>query len=247
MRPPSHHLLPRTVATRAFTLIELLVVISIIAILAGLLLPVGAKVIENSKKVSAKSTMMQIVAAVKNYQTEYGTYPVGTPAGAAAGAATDTTYSDGASGSPSGPHNNPLFTTLRAQNSTSADATIASLNPRRIIYFEYKDAKNPALPRDGFVPAGATTINPTGGVTPASGDLVDPWGNLYDVRIDTGYSDKVVDPTLDSGDDDAAVTDEKKLVHTSVIAWSIGKDSKLYQTGTSTGPYEASGNVCTWK
>ena len=69
---PSPKLRPRTGS--GFTLIELLVVITIIAILAGLLLPVVNSVLNNAHKTEAKSTEMQIVAAVKNYYTEYGQY-----------------------------------------------------------------------------------------------------------------------------------------------------------------------------
>ncbi len=50
-------------------------VISIIAVLAGLLLPVVSKVTENARKVSAKSTETQIVSAVNSFQTDYGQYP----------------------------------------------------------------------------------------------------------------------------------------------------------------------------
>ncbi len=56
-------------------------VISIIAVLAGLLLPVVSKVTENARKVSAKSTETQIVSAVNSFQTDYGQYPVATVGG----------------------------------------------------------------------------------------------------------------------------------------------------------------------
>ena len=54
----------------AFTLVELLVVISIIAILAGLLLPAVNGALESAKKTQGKSTAVQIAAAVSAYEME---------------------------------------------------------------------------------------------------------------------------------------------------------------------------------
>ena len=59
----------------AFTLVELLVVISIIAVLAGLLLPAVNGALESAKKTQAKSTAVQIAAAVTAYEMEYGKLP----------------------------------------------------------------------------------------------------------------------------------------------------------------------------
>ena len=68
---------------RAFTLIELLVVISIIAILAGLLLPVLAVAKKKAKITSARTEMNNIAAAVAAYQAAYTLAPVPKSLGAA--------------------------------------------------------------------------------------------------------------------------------------------------------------------
>ena len=59
----------------AFTLIELLVVISIIAILAGLLMPAAQNAINSAYKTTAKNQAVQIATAITAYETEYGSLP----------------------------------------------------------------------------------------------------------------------------------------------------------------------------
>ena len=61
---------------RGFTLIELLVVIGIIAILAGILLPVLARVKEQGKITQAKIEVKNLVAAIAQYQSTYTLMPV---------------------------------------------------------------------------------------------------------------------------------------------------------------------------
>ncbi len=214
---------PCSLNRRAFTLIELLVVITIIAVLAGLLLPVTQRVLENSRKVTAKNTEAQIVAAVNSYQTDYGQYPVyvgnnATPM--------DTTF-----GVDSG-DNKTLFNVLRALNAN--DANTKTLNTRQSVYFESKNVKNAGNPRDGFVVT--TPAKGNKDVTLNTGDLVDPWGNLYLVRIDTNYTNAVLNPYANASanaNDDAATSsdptsaDYKKVLRTGVIAWTWGNDGVL--------------------
>jgi prepilin-type N-terminal cleavage/methylation domain-containing protein len=60
---------------RAFTLIELLVVIAIIAVLAALLLPLGAAVKRTSLINRTKAEMAQVETAIESYKAAYGFYP----------------------------------------------------------------------------------------------------------------------------------------------------------------------------
>ena len=228
--------LPRAAA---FTLIELLVVISIIAILAGLLLPVVSKVMENARKVSAKATETQTVAAINNYEAEYGVYPVEIKAG---NTGDQTIGMDN--------HNYTLFNVLRALNTTSGDDSYKALNSKRIVYFEAKNVKNTTTPRDGFITAAGSKSNYAKAAL-TIGDLVDPWGNVYMARIDTGFSNAVVVPYTggDTADDTGKGTSDTSVLHVTAIAYSWGPDGQIGTKGKApTTPYTDIGDdVVSWQ
>jgi prepilin-type N-terminal cleavage/methylation domain-containing protein len=263
MRPPPSLRRP---ASSGFTLIELLVVISIIAVLAGLLLPVISSVMQNAHKTEAKSTEMQIVAAVKNYYTEYGQYPVEPQS-----SPVDATFDNNSPSASSGKygHNYILFNVLRASNSSTnsqagGDPTYQALNSRQIVYFESKDVKNTSTARSGFIPV-SPSPSPQANIktlTLETGDLIDPWGNLYYVRIDGNYSGMVENP-YDTGTTDASgtsisyqaltdpspVTDYSTVVRTDVIAWSPGLDGCMGTKGGSPAiaPNSTGDDVLSWQ
>jgi type II secretory pathway pseudopilin PulG len=185
----------------AFTLIELLVVIAIIIILVGLLYPAYNAVQSQAKRTQAKNDLTQIVTAVNAYYTEYGKYPL---------VAADTTYG------PGGTVNNALFNELRS-------TPLATENPRQIVFISPPSVKDPSNPRSGIA-LQATTIN---GISVAIGDFVDPWGTPYNVRIDGGYDNGVVNP-YGAQTTGGAGSDPLPL---GVIAWSRGKDQTLGTNG----------------
>jgi len=59
-----------------FTLMEILVVMTIIAILAGIMMPAVNKVMGNAKIKNAQQTALQLVSSISTYQTEYRRFPV---------------------------------------------------------------------------------------------------------------------------------------------------------------------------
>ena len=183
---------------RAFTLIELLVVIAIIAILVGLLFPALKAVQNQARNTQAKNDLTQIVNAVNAFYTDYGKYPLVTA---------DTTYG------PGGMANNLLVTVLRATESTPTN------NPRQVVFISPPSVKNPTNPKSGIA-LQATTIN---GISVAVGDLVDPWGTPYNVRIDGGYDNSVANP-YGAQNVGGAGSDPVPL---GVIAWSRGNDQAL--------------------
>ena len=164
---------------RGFTLIELLVVITIIAVLVGLLFPVGNAVMNNSRKTEASADEARIVNACMAYQTDYGKLPLN-PGQVDSGTNTsDTCYGD-----PGGHAYYPgfeLYDILRAiPNPNDTYNNTNQLNPRQVVYFQGTNAKNPSNPREGFV---LKDYN-DGNYTIKAGSLVDPWGNEYVVWLD---------------------------------------------------------------
>ena len=233
MHTPEQRLPRHSSRQSAFTLIELLVVITIIGILAGLLLPVTSSVMKTARKTSARATEQQIVAAVNNYKTEYGAYPVPVTQGSAA--TNDYTYTADASG---GNNNGQLFDVLRALNdTTSPDTPTGSLNTRKVIYFEAKNVKNVTVPKDGFVAIQAASGN--AGVSLNIGDLVDPFGNLFGVRIDANYTGAIKNPYAESGKDASddvstpANSQDQSILRTGVVAFSYGVDGKIGDNGNA--------------
>lgn len=223
----------------AFTLIELLVVITIIGVLAGLLLPVVQKVQESAKKVSAKNTETQIVSAISTYQTDYGQYPVSVAANAAT---TDLTF-----GLDKINPNHVVLDVLRAINDKDANGVL--LNSRRIPYFESKNVKNVGSARDGFIPPGLTATGNPKLKTPVQlvgGDLVDPWGNMYIIRVDSNYTNVLLNPYASGApsnteSDDATSppsASATNVIRTGAICWTYGIDGMIGDKGaTVTAPY----------
>jgi len=105
----------------AFTLIELLVVISIIAILASLAFPAVNGAIDTAKRAKAKNDVVQIVTAIKAYQTEYGKLPIYN---------SQSVYEG---------NNDQLFNILRSLKELNGEQL--DMNPRRIAFVEVRPGK----------------------------------------------------------------------------------------------------------
>ncbi len=167
----------------AFTLIELLVVISIIAVLASLLLPAINKAQGKAKIAEARVQMRSIVNAVTTYKTDYNRLPT-TRAGSS-----DVTFGWNNTGNNGGgnagaaqgyplintPNNSELVAVLgdllNFRDGTPTTNAGHQLNPKQLIYLEYKEA-------------GGNNGNKGVGL---DGVYRDPWGRPYIISLDANY------------------------------------------------------------
>jgi prepilin-type N-terminal cleavage/methylation domain-containing protein len=194
----SIHLFTQGCRQKAFTLIELLVVIAIIAVLIGLLFPAFRAVQDQAKRTQAKNDLTQIVNAVNAYYTEYGKYPLATD---------DAIITNNAA----------LMNVLRA--------TVATNNPRQIVFISPPNVKD--------------TVNPRGGIG-SDGQYYDPWGTPYRLRIDGNYNNQLANPYAEdtgAGPLNASI---------GVMSWSAGKDQKAPDNG-GTDNFNASDDVISWQ
>lgn len=175
---------------RLFTLVELLTVIAVIAILAGIAVPVVVGMQSKGKETSARADMNAIKMALTQFKADYSIFPV-------TGTSSDTLYHAGFS-SPNTTNGDQAIDTLISHltliqpkpgtNNAPQDYS-SSLNKKKR---KYLDA--PAKPVEALFEVNSTT-NPKVGFM-----KLDPWGRRYNIALDTSYDKKItLDTTFLSG------------------------------------------------
>ncbi len=233
----------------AFTLIELLTVIAIIAILMSILFPAIGIVKDQANRTRARNDVVNIVAAVKQYNVEYGKYPIiEDPVADATKDAVCGSEKAISGGSPI--KNSELFNTLRAiaagingsggggKGGGSGSSNDHRMNPRRVVFFEGRSVTNAASPKGGFLDR-VESGNPDN-----KGSYYDPWGEQYTIIIDQNIDNLLNNPPLPYTD--FASPNEPRA---GVGAFSLGKDNQLGNKGDKTykNGTTASDDVASWQ
>jgi prepilin-type N-terminal cleavage/methylation domain-containing protein len=174
--------------TSGFTLIELLVVISIIIVLAAMAFGAANMAMMKAKKTEARTIENSIDLAIQAYYSEYSKLPN-------AGSNTDTIDTTSEEGK-------KLITILLGKEDNSSSME----NPRQIAFLTVKEGK---------AKKGGIVYDKTGGAGTLQG-IFDPWGNPYQIVLDTDYDDEIKDP-IKSGQ---IVRNKKCIIYT------LGADKK---------------------
>jgi type II secretory pathway pseudopilin PulG len=125
---------------------------------------------------------------------------------------------------PGGAANNGLFDELRG-------ASVTPLNTRQIVFINPPDAKD--------------QTNPRGGIRNSDNQWFDPWGTPYAIALDADY-DNAVAPNPYGGSGGAGANP----IRQGVIAWSLGKDTRLGNNGDNifkTAAGVQSDDVISWQ
>lgn len=252
-----------TRSARAFTLVELLVVISIIAVLAGLLLPALAAAKKQAQVRRAQLEIKGIVTAINEYDGKYSRLPVSSNAmNSVITLKEDFTYG-GVFQTPAGAN-----VTIAAPGPYQADnrevmAILVDLekfgdgtptlnlghvkNPQQVKFLQPHmagDNKSPGLGNDGV--------------------YRDPWGNPYVISVDLNYDDKCRDALyrrqavsrdpqkgsagingLYNGIDAGGAGDHFEA-NSKVMVWSAGPDKKI-DPAQAANQGANKDNVLSWK
>ncbi len=218
-----------------FTLIELLVVISIIAILAGMLLPALAAAKRHAQVRMAKLDIKNLELAISQYESDYSRLPAVTP-----NPVSDLTFGSIAIAS-AVPVNSDIVVTLL--DVTNGINTAHAKNPKQTVY--YKAAK---MSSDPLGPV--TTVAPIyrpgpAGVSTVDYQVRDPWGVPYMISLDLNYDGNTEDRFYRAGSvtqmaagnlngynglvdiAPAAAGNPKFVFKGPVMIWSSGPDKKF--------------------
>ena len=164
---------------RYFTLVELLTVIAVIAILAGIAIPVVVGMQSKGRETSARADMNAIKMALTQFKADYSVWPQIGPDSSLTGSG------------------DLLIETPFAPGSSLTKAEEAYDNLTEALTWNKVDATSPADPSSAFgnskkrryldPPAKTvSTLNPKTGYY-----KIDPWGRRYNIALDWNYNNKI--------------------------------------------------------
>ena len=205
---------------RFFTLVELLTVIAVIAILAGIAVPVVIGMQSKGKETAARADMNAIKLALTQFKADYSIFPV-------TGTSTDTLYHAGFSAKADDKDIDTVISHLtliapKPGTGNVPDDYTSTLNKKKR---KYLDA--PAKPVEALFEVDSTT-NPKVGFM-----KLDPWGRRYNIAMDTNYDKKLELTTTFLG--------------TGSTAETIVGDIAIYSYGTAEDNGDLEAFLYSWK
>ena len=162
---------------RFFTLVELLTVIAVIAILAGIAVPVVVGMQSKGKETSARADMNAIKMALTQFKADYSIFPV-------ASSSSDTLLRAKFKSDDSGTKYKDSENDSMIEELTTFNITPSSGNPDPKTSFTYNKKKRK------YLDAPAKPVTPVAGG--AAGFMkLDPWGRRYNIALDTNYDKRL--------------------------------------------------------
>lgn len=194
-----------------FTLIELLVVITIIAVLAGLVISQANKLMADGRKLQVQVVLKDLRSAITSYQVDYNRWPVNPSLLSAASSGQDiqalmTDENSGIVGA--------LTTLTSSAPAGGGGSGAVNLNPKGIKFIDLPIARNGKF--------GLVNAQPPY-------KLVDLWGTVYYVLLDTNGDLQVANPDLTNSDPKIsanAISPPPKMLPLEVAIYSWGQDLK---------------------
>jgi type II secretory pathway pseudopilin PulG len=160
------------------------ILLFLVGILAGLLFPVATGVLRKDDRVHAEHTARNLKNAIAAYVTEYREYPLLDPVN-------DLTIDSG-------------HAVMDVLFGSDAQKSPGGRNPRGIAFYTDRVAKPMG---EGRFRKGVTLDDTT------AGELWDPWGNHYRVRLDTNGDGRIENPEVPG-----------THLPESILVWSAGPD-----------------------
>ena len=163
---------------RLFTLVELLTVIAVIAILAGIAIPVVVGMQSKGKETAARADMSSIKMAITQFKADYSIFPV-------APSSSDTLLRAKFKSDDSGTKYKDDDNDNMIEELTTIQTSPSGGSPAAKTSFTYNTKKRK------YLDAPAKPVTPIAGGS-AGFMKLDPWGRRYNIALDTNYDKKLV-------------------------------------------------------
>ena len=206
---------------RLFTLVELLTVIAVIAILAGIAVPVVVGMQSKGKETSARADMNAIKMALTQFKADYSIFPVAAPSGRG-DRLLKAAFKSGDTNDDS--DNDAMIAELTMIQTTPGTGNV----PQDLTGPTYNKKKRK------YLDAPAKPVTPNSVVGGAAGFMkLDPWGRRYNIAVDTNYDKKLALTTAFLG--------------TGSTAETIVGDIAIYSYGTAEDDGDTEAFLYSWK